>query len=164
MDGCRHTFCLACLRECYTLYIKSGELDNVTCQAIDCGAELLAPRDLVRIIPKRELVQRFADIKRKRFLETDRATVFCPQLWCQGAAMGSNCLKPSMAKINDVSKYLNKKTRGRTLEFWILPYSEKTLILRKKFGDWLKVREDCAFAFCKACKRTWHGENVHCWR
>jgi E3 ubiquitin-protein ligase RNF14 len=182
--SCSHVFCVACLQDFYNNCIIEGDVDNVKCLAPDCGKDVkpgppgdgrttperlskrkkvdrtLNPSELLQIPIEQELVQRYVRLKRKKRLESDRSTIYCPRQWCQGAARSKKHPKPidplndaeeatSESEVEDPAVASSKKTKKSRPED--IPMSER-----------LCVCEDCNFAFCSVCKKGWHGELAIC--
>jgi E3 ubiquitin-protein ligase RNF14 len=180
LQFCSHVFCVACLQECYNKCISEGDVDNVKCLHPGCGKHFeippaheqadpelirakrrsrhdptLNPSELLQIPLSEEAVQRYVHLKRKKKLESDKNTVYCPRQWCQGAARSKKHPKPidPMHDIEDVKSESEtevpdalqaKSKRSKTLE---IPMSER-----------LCICEDCSYAFCSVCRKGWHGE------
>ncbi|KAF3490633.1 E3 ubiquitin-protein ligase RNF14 [Arthroderma uncinatum] len=98
-----------CLQEFYQSCINDGDVDNVKCLFPGCGKDkaggdqfgprkrqdqTLKPGELIQIPLPLETVQRFARLKRKKKLESDKTTIYCPRQWCQGAARSKKHPKP----------------------------------------------------------------------
>lgn len=172
---CGHVFCVLCLQDFYNNCITEGHVDNVKCLEPGCAknAEKSAPSTPKRREPDRtinpselllipidqDLVQRYVRLKRKRKLEADKNTIYCPRSWCQGAARSKRHPKPT-DPLNDmensgsdsdheVSADTSTETQKSNPED--VPMSER-----------LSICEDCSFAFCSVCKKGWHGENAMC--
>jgi E3 ubiquitin-protein ligase RNF14 len=110
MDNCAHVFCKACLQEGYSNAIVLGNVNEVTCMDPDCGKEgldakarrgaarrLLTPRELLNLGLPQAAVQRWVDLIRKKKLESDRSTVWCPLVkHCGGAAKGNKYPRPDV--------------------------------------------------------------------
>ncbi|KAF2640926.1 hypothetical protein P280DRAFT_452028 [Massarina eburnea CBS 473.64] len=181
MTRCGHIFCVDCLQSFYSGFIKAGDVNNITCLEPDCGSEnddvrarrgkkkrLLSPRELLQIPLERHYVQRYVDIKRKKRLDADKTTVWCPRTWCQGASKASRYPK-STVPLEEMNE---SDTEDESTASTELPSSEqidhlKTLTraeqlehIKQKYGERLHVCEDCGFAFCKFCKHSWHGEGI----
>ncbi|KAF2029483.1 RWD-domain-containing protein [Setomelanomma holmii] len=154
MDHCHHVFCIQCLRDYYNASIIAGSV------------HLITPRELLQIPLERPAVQRYVDIMRKKKLETDKSTVWCPRKWCQGAACDNNYPKLDMPLSEMDQVYKTASTApGLPPELNKMepPNEEDELTKDKKYlADQLCVCEDCSFAFCKLCKSTWHGEHYDC--
>ncbi|KAL6243651.1 hypothetical protein RBB50_009644 [Rhinocladiella similis] len=178
MLQCGHVFCIACLQDFYKSCITEGDVDSVKCLSPTCGKDqsqtvgmnrqplkrrkhdrTLNPSELLQIPIEQELVQRYVRLKRKKRLEADPDTIYCPRQWCQGAARSKKHPKPNdpMNGVADSGSeseeeahpQRSKKKKKHDLEE--LPMSER-----------LSVCEDCNYAFCCVCRKGWHGELAHC--
>jgi E3 ubiquitin-protein ligase RNF14 len=182
--ACSHVFCVTCLQDFYNNCINEGDVDNVKCLAPDCGKDIklvppgdgrtapepvskrkkvdrtLNPSELLQIPIEQELVQRYVKLKRKKRLESDKTTIYCPRQWCQGAARSKKHPKPidplndteeatSESEVEDPAEVSLKKAKEPKPED--VPMSER-----------LCICEDCNFAFCSVCKKGWHGELAAC--
>src|SRR5271163_3307112 len=122
---CSHVFCVPCLQDFYNNCINEGDVDNVKCLAPNCGKEIgrvppgdgqtppapvskrkkvdrsLNPSELLQIPIEQEMVQRYVRLKRKKRLESDKNTIYCPRQWCQGAARSKKHPKP-VDPLNDI--------------------------------------------------------------
>ncbi|KAI9880390.1 MAG: translation termination inhibitor protein itt1 [Pleopsidium flavum] len=176
---CAHVFCVECLQDFYNTCITEGDITNVKCLAPDCGKDAksvlvahdtivarprkrrrkedrtLNPSELLQIPLEQETVQRYVKLKRKKKLESDRTTVYCPRQWCQGAARSKK--HPKTDDIDDVADSASENEEEprdydpNANEDTLPPPSER-----------LAICEDCSFAFCKVCKSGWHGEFARC--
>ncbi|KAJ5484914.1 hypothetical protein N7539_004902 [Penicillium diatomitis] len=174
---CSHVFCVPCLQDFYNTCITEGDVDSVRCLAPDCETtrspvlvpadghtprrskkrdRTLGPSELLQIPLSPEIVQRFVFLKRKKKLESDKTTVYCPRQWCQGAARSRRHPKPTdpMADPEDADasddedeiKYDPSGQKGD-----LPPVAERVAIC-----------EECNYAFCSVCRKGWHGELVRC--
>lgn len=147
---CSHVFCLDCLHDFYTTCITEGDVGSVKCLAPKCPGTApkdddvqreiaIEPSELIQMRLPNETVQRYITLKRKKALESDRNTVYCPRQWCQGPARHklTNPNYTSQAASNDPPP---------------LP----------KPSERLAICIDCSFAFCLVCKASWHGEYFTC--
>ncbi|KAJ5887654.1 RING finger protein [Penicillium taxi] len=172
---CSHVFCIACLQDFYNTCIAEGDVDSVKCITPGCdrdqnpvpapGGEgqtprhkkrdrTLGPSELLQIPLKTETVQRYVFLKRKKKIEADKTTVYCPREWCQGAAQSKRHPKPEdpLADVVDVS--------DEEEEFEFDPLGEESQL--PPASERLAMCEDCSYAFCRVCKKGWHGELVRC--
>ncbi len=178
MMQCGHVFCVTCLQNFYQTSIAEGDISQVKCLAPDCGKDpkpttdaqgtnttprkkkktkedrTLSPSELLQIPLEQEIVQRYVKLKRKKKLESDRTTIYCPRQWCQGAARSKKYPKldgietvESASEDEEEQQQYDRNANEDTLP----PPSER-----------LAVCEDCAFAFCSVCKSGWHGEFARC--
>jgi len=169
---CGHVFCVACLQDFYNACITEGDIDNIKCLDPGCGKNIgaevspgkrrkvdhtLNPSELLQIPIEQELVQRYVRLKRKKKLESDKNTIYCPRQWCQGAAKSKKHPK-SDDLLNDEAESENEpepdpqpKSKKKKQNVEDIPMSER-----------LAVCEDCNFAFCSVCKKGWHGELARC--
>lgn len=167
---CSHVFCVPCLQDFYNTCITEGEVENVKCLAPDCdkdpnpipapGNEVQTPRrkkdrtigpsELLQIPLSPETVQRYVFLKRKKKIEADRNTVYCPRQWCQGAARSKKHPKPDDP--------MNDEGDGSDEEEAVPTEENET----PTGANRLAICEDCNYAFCAVCKKGWHGDLVHC--
>ncbi|EGC49803.1 RING finger protein [Histoplasma capsulatum var. duboisii H88] len=181
---CSHVFCVSCLQGFYNTCIKEGDVGKVKCLAPNCGRDpengpqdgpvghgtpgrlrkkdrTLNPSELLQIPLDQEVVQRYVHFKRKRKLESDKTTIYCPRQWCQGAARSKRHAKPNsineemeLSDNEDDEDDENSRPAFDPLgtEDQLPPMSER-----------LSVCEDCSYAFCCVCKKGWHGELAFCY-
>ena len=168
---CGHVFCVPCLQDYYNACITEGDIGSVKCTAPDCGKEpkvelaadqnglkkgskdrTLEPSELLGIPLEQETVQRYIKLRRKKRLESDKTTVYCPRQWCQGPARTSKS-KPDRAEgIQETNELEEPRNYDRNApEHKLPPPAER-----------LAICEDCNLAFCKVCKASWHGEYFVC--
>lgn len=169
---CSHVFCVACLQDFYNTCITEGDIGNVKCLTPKCESELkklpttathftneltedwtLEPSELLQIPLEQETVQRYIKLKRKKRLESDRNTIYCPRQWCQGPAKCPNKKAAKDSDVGGVDKEIEEPQDydRNTSQEKLPPPAER-----------LAICEDCTFAFCKVCKASWHGEYFVC--
>ncbi|GIJ89976.1 translation termination inhibitor protein itt1 [Aspergillus pseudoviridinutans] len=170
---CSHVFCVSCLQDFYNSCITEGDVDSVKCLAPDCGREkngvpeardqlkkrkkhdrTLSPSELLQIPLDQETVQRYVFLKRKKKLESDKSTVYCPRQWCQGAARSKKHPKPTDPMTDDVDS--SDEEEGFAFD----PNGDEAQL--PPMADRVAICEDCNYAFCSVCKKGWHGELVRC--
>ena len=171
---CSHVFCIACLQDFYNTCITEGDVDSVKCLAPDCDKELhssaisiggetprrkkrdrtLGPSELLQIPLEPETVQRYVFLKRKKRIEADKTTVYCPRQWCQGAARSKRYPKPADPMADDID--VSDDEEGFTFD----PLGEESQL--PPVAERVAICEDCNYAFCSVCKKGWHGELVRC--
>lgn len=157
-------------------YLK-GDVDSVKCVAPDCelnkrppdaqGGNVqtpprkkrdrtLGPSELLQIPLAPDVVQRYAFLKRKKKIEADKTTVYCPRQWCQGAARSKKHPKPEDLMVDDPDVSDDEDTSDppdpSEEDGELPPMSERVAIC-----------EDCNYAFCSVCKKGWHGELLRCY-
>ena len=168
---CGHVFCVACLQDFYNNCVTEGDIDNVKCMDPTCGRgtklddaaprkrrkrdRTLNPSELLQIPIEQELVQRYVRLKRKKKLELDKNTIYCPRQWCQGAAKSKKHPKPN-GDLDDFSE--------SDSEVEAVPQAQR---IKKDpesipMSQRVAICEDCDYAFCMVCKKGWHGERANC--
>jgi E3 ubiquitin-protein ligase RNF14 len=178
---CSHVFCVPCLQGFYNSCITEGDVDSVRCMAPDCGKgsnpapaqgnrdaaiipkmkkkrkhdRSINPSELLQIPLEHEMVQRYVFLKRKKRLESDKTTVYCPRQWCQGAARSKKHPKPKDPMVDDLS---DSEDDDNIMEFD--PMGEESQL--PPMADRVSICEDCGYAFCCVCKKGWHGELERC--
>lgn len=177
---CSHVFCIECLQECYNKCIAEGDVDNVKCLDPGCGKDInplppneqahqgrtaarrrrrqdptLSPSELLQIPIAEEVVQRYVHLKRKKKLESDKNTVYCPRQWCQGAARSKKYPKP-IDPMHEAADVTSDSDEDHQDSFPKLSKESKTQEI--PMAERLCVCEDCSYAFCSVCKKGWHGE------
>jgi E3 ubiquitin-protein ligase RNF14 len=174
---CSHVFCVPCLQDFYNNCINEGDIDNVKCPSPDCGKntdapvledgspnpkrrkkqdQSLGPSELLQIPLEQEVVQRYVQLKRKRKLELDKTTVYCPREWCQGAARSKKHPKPVDPINDDID--LSSDEEDEPMQFD--PMGEEAQL--PPMSERVAICEDCSYAFCCVCKKGWHGELERC--
>lgn len=167
---CGHVFCVPCLQDYYNACITEGDIGSVRCTAPDCGNKpgvdlanhqvqpkkglkdrTLEPSELLLIPLDRDTVQRYIKLKRKKRLESNRMTVYCPRQWCQGPARTSKSKSGQIEEV-ETEETEEPQTYDRNAPQEKLPPP----------AERLAICEDCSFAFCKVCKASWHGEYFTC--
>lgn len=173
---CSHVFCVECLQEFFNTCISEGDVTNVTCMAPDCGNasnsnstnetnrrkkrrhkqdRTLDPSELLQIPLDEETVKKYALLKRKQKLESDRTTVYCPRQWCQGPAR----TKKTESSSQDSDSDSDSESDNANAQSYDPNASPDTLPPPQ---ERLAICEDCSFAFCIVCKVSWHGEFFSC--
>lgn len=177
---CSHVFCVECLQECYNTCISEGDVDNVKCLDPGCGKDArtppanergdrernaakrrrkhdpsLSPSELLQIPLAEEVVQRYVHLKRKRKLESDKNTVYCPRQWCQGAARSKRHPKP-IDPMHDAEEITSDS--DAEMQNTLGGNSQETKTREIPMSERLCICEDCGYAFCSVCRKGWHGE------
>jgi len=182
---CGDVFCVECLQDYFNNCILEGDVDNVKCINPDCGKNAmidadgrqrrkkpkkLQPSELLQIPIAEEKVQRYVKIRRKRKLEANPNTIYCPRKWCQGPARVGDkasgdeadadssddeteqAAAPVPEPATEEADEADERDQSETIEKPKIPPP----------GERLAVCTDCSFPFCLVCKKTWHGEFGWC--
>ncbi|KAK4550722.1 hypothetical protein LTR36_000301 [Oleoguttula mirabilis] len=181
MKRCGHVFCLDCLQGFYNNAITEGDMAGIRCLDPTCGKtpatpessrkrkrkaeRTLHPRELLAMGIEESMVRRYVEMKRKKKLEADKSTVYCPRTWCQGAAKSSKyppipadllayaAAELSSGEESDVESTLDGNDSPRSTGSKDIPPDP---------ADRLAVCEKCSLAFCRVCYMGWHGEFARC--
>ena len=170
--SCGDVFCRSCLQDFYTSAIKEGDVATVQCLAPDCKADVsstvkrrqrtlrpLKPSELLRIPLEVDVVKRYVEIKRKKKIESDKNTIYCPREWCQGFVRSDKY--PPINDLDDIIAYDNMDSDHEESESGD-ENQEKTTEDKAVSDRRLCICEKCKFAFCRTCLRGWHGSYVNC--
>ena len=184
LEHCQHVFCVECLRDFYNNCINEGDVTSVKCLDPECGTankdvnkafvgvkgpqkRMLHPKELLRIPLDLDVVRRYVKMRRKKVIESDKDTVFCPRKWCQGPAKSKKYLE--LKSPEDWPDYLeNIEAMATNVDPDIAKPSENVIKgdqenKLQRSGERLARCEDCKHAFCRVCKQGWHGEFQVCW-
>ncbi|GAB7350278.1 hypothetical protein MBLNU459_g0919t1 [Dothideomycetes sp. NU459] len=172
---CRHVFCLSCLQDFYNNCITEGDVVNVKCLDPGCGKEkggtaeeqrrrkrkaerTLHPRELLAMRLDEAVVRRYVEMKRKKKLEADKSTVYCPRTWCQAPARSAKYppLPANLALYPDSDSDVSDAEREG-------PPTSNRPGKPTAPSDRLSICSKCSFAFCRTCYAGWHGEFARCW-
>ncbi|KAK6951945.1 hypothetical protein Daesc_006470 [Daldinia eschscholtzii] len=168
MLDCGHVFCVRCLQDFYNNAITEGDIASIQCLEPNCAKEredavkgsarkkkaktFISPSELLQIPLERDMVMRYAMLKHKNELESDKNTVYCPRSWCQGAARSKKHKKPNGLEFVEASEE-ESDAEGA---------AEDDAETKDSDQDLLAVCEDCGFAFCIRCAQSWHGQFKYC--
>ncbi|KAK4631220.1 E3 ubiquitin-protein ligase itt1 [Fulvia fulva] len=174
MKRCGHVFCRQCLQDFYNNAITEGDVAGVKCLDPDCGSKdatgrkrkvmkerTIHPRELLAMGVEESMVRRYVEMKRKKKLEADKTTVYCPRTWCQGPAKSTK-YPPIPA---DLTAYIDNEISDEESESGDMPETPKTNAknVPPDPSDRLAVCEKCSLAFCKVCYMGWHGPFARCY-
>jgi E3 ubiquitin-protein ligase RNF14 len=162
-ERCGHIYCVACLQAGYHNAILSGNIDGVHCLSCLQGAkkQLITPAELLRIPIPRPAVQRYVDMKRKKQLESDQSTIWCPRPWCQGAARNSAYPLPTLP-LQEMGDYFNDPPKTLVPVPEYDENDDEDTMHKKALTNAVRVCEVCALAFCIFCRKTWHSPAYDC--
>jgi E3 ubiquitin-protein ligase RNF14 len=179
LENCGHVFCRQCLQDFYNNAISEGDISNVKCLSPDCGKgqakpgtkrkreRTLSPRELLQMGIEESMVRRYLEMKRKKKLEADKNTVYCPRTWCQGPARSAkyppiptdllayDAAEPPSEDETDDELHADASQQP------LNPKNSKNLPPNPT--DRLAVCEKCSFAFCQVCYMGWHGPFARCY-
>ena len=172
---CGHIFCKQCLQDFYNNTITEGDVAGVRCLSPDCGKDAengkkrkrrtertLHPRDLFAIGIEEAQVRRYVELKRKKKLEADKTTVYCPRTWCQGAAKSTKYpLIPADLASYDMAETSSDESdvEGEGAKS---SSTKASSTIPPDPSDRLAQCEKCTFAFCRVCYMGWHGPFARC--
>ncbi|KAF2156251.1 RWD-domain-containing protein, partial [Myriangium duriaei CBS 260.36] len=170
LQACGHVFCRPCLQDFYNAAITEGDVVNITCLEPSCGKskvgghgnkkKALHPRELLEIGVPEPQARRFVELKRKKKLESDKSTIYCPRTWCQAPARSSN-FAPIPSNLLD---YVDSDDSGDESSDPPPVYTKDTPDKQLPApSDRLTICSKCSFAFCRVCYSGWHGEFARCW-
>lgn len=165
MLDCGHVFCIQCLKDFYNNAVSEGDLVSVRCLEPGCAKEreaahapgtkkhrkaktYLSPSELLQLGLDQETVKRYVTLKYKAWLETDKNVIYCPRERCQGPARSKRHKKPKDLELHEEEEEDDSELDDSS------PSTE--------LADRLAVCDDCGFAFCSRCNKSWHGEYVFC--
>nr|POE93066.1 e3 ubiquitin-protein ligase itt1 [Quercus suber] len=167
MKYCGHVFCLQCLQDFYNNAITEGDVGNIRCLDPDCGKEkaeekkrksnrTLQPSELLNMGIDEPMVRRYVDMKRKKKLEADKTTVYCPRTWCQGPARSKKYPPiPHELSTYAVHESSDSEADGPDVKNASAPVQPDP-------SERLAVCESCSLAFCRVCFMGWHGPFARC--
>lgn len=164
LEGCGHVFCKKCLQDFYNNAIKEGDISAVQCLDPSCGKDAggvrnrkekkpLHPRELLAMGVDEPTARRYVEMKRKKRLESDKNTIYCPRDHCKHPARSSKYppIPPNLADYPD-SDSGSEDTKAKNSGASYDP------------NDRLAVCENpkCRLAFCRVCYKSWHGPYERC--
>ena len=164
LEGCEHVFCKTCLQDFYNNAIKEGDVTTVRCLDPSCGRDaggvrnrkiqrLLHPRELLAMGISEPTARRYVEMKRKKRLESDKNTIYCPRDHCKHPARSSKYppIPPNLADYPDS----DSDSEGAKSKDTNASYDP---------NDRLAVCENpkCHLAFCRVCYKSWHGPYERC--
>ncbi|KAK6435067.1 hypothetical protein LTR95_008753 [Oleoguttula sp. CCFEE 5521] len=161
LDKCGHVFCMQCLQDCYNNSITEGAVADVCCLDPSCGQakagqrarkpKPLHPRELLAMGVEDSMVRRYVEMKRKKRLESDKDTVYCPREWCTKPARSRKY--PPIP--DDLTQCPDSGSEDWTaLEPKIITDDDDRLCICEN--------PKCGMAFCKVCYKSWHGPIERC--
>lgn len=174
LQRCSHVFCRECLQDTYNNYIKEGDVIHVRCLDPTCGKSpnavaegvlrrkrksdrTLHPRELLDMGLDEAVVRRYVEMKRKKTLEADKSTIYCPRSWCQAPARSAK-YPPLPA---DLRQYPESESEESDTETTPGTTSQKNA--ERQPTDRLCICSKCTLAFCRVCYSGWHGDFAPCW-
>ncbi|KAF2471155.1 RWD-domain-containing protein [Lindgomyces ingoldianus] len=188
IERCGHVFCTPCLQDFYNNAVAEGDVNSVKCLDPSCGKtgdtradrrqkpRLLSPKELLQVPLKKDVVKRFAEMRRKKKIEADKTIVNCPRKWCQGFARSDKYPKitdVTLLEDSDSEPEPEPEPEAHAVppnppepEPEPEPSKNQEHDIEKRPGgvstDRLAICEDCNLAFCSVCLASWHGDFVYC--
>ncbi|KAF2118291.1 RWD domain-containing protein [Lophiotrema nucula] len=151
---------------CEEVQLAHGQILSDTCGKgqENAGSEdytsMLTPHELFEIGLEVSEIQRYVDVLRRNALRADSTTIWCLRKGCKGVARDKDypridvsllrhksSLSHGIGNPNDVFQRYLSRTKERDTE---------------KTKERLAICEDCNYAFCIMCCRSWHGDAVIC--
>ena len=176
LKSCGHIFCKHCLQDFYNNAIKEGDVASVKCLDPDCGKETgrrggrvykrkrrVQPKELLAMGIEESVVRRYVELKRKKKLEADKNTIYCPRKWCQGIARRKG-YPPIPADLSNYEAESSSEEEADNQQRGIVngESGPKNPKIPPAPGERLAVCEKCQYAFCKVCFTGWHGDFARC--
>lgn len=176
---CRHVFCKPCLQDFYNNAITEGHVTSVKCVDPTCtktAANTDSARTITKTLHPRELLdmgitepqaRRYVEMKRKKLVESNKATVYCPRTWCQ-APSRSQLYPPIPNDLYNYPDFDQEQTRALQNVQPELAVAQDAnvdstpIALSTLHPDRLEICSKCAFAFCRICYSGWHGDLRRC--
>lgn len=164
LERCGHVFCYQCLQDYYNNAIKEGDVTTVKCLEPTCGKNLvgvrqrkvqrpLHPRELLAMGIDEPTARRYVEMKRKKRLESDKNTIYCPRDHCKHPARSSKY--PPVP--DNLADYPDSDSDSETAK-------DKPSDPTYDPNDRLAICENpkCRLAFCRTCYKSWHGPLQRC--
>jgi len=165
LERCGHVFCRQCLQDFYNNAIKEGDVATVRCLDPSCGKDVggvrqrkvqrpLHPRELLAMGIDETTARRYVEMKRKKRLESDKNTIYCPRDHCKHPARSSK-YPPVPADLADYPDSDSDTESSKNKDSSDASYDP---------NDRLAICENpkCRLAFCRVCYKSWHGPLQRC--
>lgn len=126
----------------------------------------LPPDELEEIGIDSTMIKRYVAMKKKKALEMDPSTIYCPRTFCQG---------PAKSCISALEREMEESGNG----YWLPDLdsgSQRPSSSSRSLADELNMKREasgkarprlqvcsiCSFAFCRVCHGSWHGDYQIC--
>ncbi|QIX02002.1 hypothetical protein AMS68_007519 [Peltaster fructicola] len=166
LEKCGHIFCKQCFQDYYNHAIAEGDVVQIRCLDEGCvktskgRKRSLHPRELLAIGLDEPVVRRYVEMQRKKKLESDKTTVYCPRTWCQHPARSTK-YPPIPANLLDYPD-LSDVDEDAPEEPTVVQ-APTAPPKRAEQDERLAICEECKFAFCRVCCASWHGSFIRCY-
>ncbi|KAM0713976.1 hypothetical protein Q7P37_010939 [Cladosporium fusiforme] len=167
---CNHIFCKPCLQDFYNNAITEGDVDSIKCLDPDCGKEKdgrparkkqssLHPCMLMEMGISEATARRYVGIKRKKRMDVDPNTVYCPLKKCKHPAR--NDKYPPIPENLEHYHLEDEEDAPKLPADPLLPNKPSP---DSNVDERLAVCENpsCRMAFCRICYKSWHGSYERC--
>jgi E3 ubiquitin-protein ligase RNF14 len=180
LRSCAHVFCRECLDTYFTSLIEEGNVSQIRCVDQACVKSLINqnrlldgtrqaqilfwptihPSELEEIGIAQDLLERYVWLKKKRALENDPSTMYCPRKWCQEP------VRSSLERLDETIAY-------RSVGHWLEDHDAPTPLQLKMPNrayigsegeealEKLQICSACEFAFCRCCLGKPHAAICH---
>ncbi|KAK6351243.1 translation termination inhibitor protein itt1 [Orbilia javanica] len=140
INQCGHVFCKPCLKDYFTAMIKEGDVGNVQCLNYTCGKDL----------PPEEVTDEEGNVHK---IPRKPGAIAPAELQL-------------LLEAETVERYLKLKRKRVFESMKNVVYCPRNFCkgpaLRDNADDQLAICQDCSFAFCANCGKSWHGYKFLC--
>lgn len=158
---CEHFFCKSCLTQYIELKILDGQVNKITCPAINCPTVLQS--HTIEELVSNTMFDKYTDFYKKKTLEADIYFRWCPQKNCSGYDIftGNNKLKCQLCSFEYCflcADAWHDIKNCKPLDPGFLSWERSSAV---KICPTCKVRTErnggCPYMICQKCTTSW------CW-